>query len=244
LLAEFGIDDGAVRTAFSRLASDGWITRKKIGRNAFYSLDETGRLPFANATSQIYEIPVSTATREMGLIVAVAAPAKGDAFAEFVSKNSGFLLSGETAVFEVDKEQISALSEKLQKANLLVLESHLGPIPDWIQDHPVISATARDYTNLMESFSFLPDELSPIEAMAARCLLIHEWRRLILRAPTIPSVLLPIPWPVDECAVYVAELYHKLLPASEEWFNTHEIEASGPLPIVENVSQRFNMLQK
>jgi phenylacetic acid degradation operon negative regulatory protein len=32
------IDSGVVRTAMSRLASDGWLERNKVGRNSFYRL--------------------------------------------------------------------------------------------------------------------------------------------------------------------------------------------------------------
>ena len=41
LLAFFramGLSDGLVRTAMSRLATDGWLERIKVGRNSFYRL--------------------------------------------------------------------------------------------------------------------------------------------------------------------------------------------------------------
>ena len=37
------IDSGVVRTAMSRLATDGWLERNKIGRNSFYRLAKKGR---------------------------------------------------------------------------------------------------------------------------------------------------------------------------------------------------------
>src|ERR1700739_2790219 len=39
------IDGGVVRTAMSRLATDGWLTRSKVGRNSFYRLGEDGPAP-------------------------------------------------------------------------------------------------------------------------------------------------------------------------------------------------------
>src|SRR6266702_2202971 len=44
------IDSGVVRTAMSRLATDGWLERNKVGRNSFYRLDEKGRQTFDTAT--------------------------------------------------------------------------------------------------------------------------------------------------------------------------------------------------
>src|ERR1700742_5321895 len=37
------VDSGVVRTAMSRLAADGWLTREKGGRNSFYRLAAKGR---------------------------------------------------------------------------------------------------------------------------------------------------------------------------------------------------------
>src|SRR5258708_37151809 len=46
LLEFFGtidIDSGVVRTAMSRLATDGWLEREKVGRNSFYRLGKKGK---------------------------------------------------------------------------------------------------------------------------------------------------------------------------------------------------------
>src|SRR5260370_31901154 len=49
------IDSGVVRTAMSRLASDGWLERKKVGRNSFYRLAQQGRQTFDSPTQHIYQ---------------------------------------------------------------------------------------------------------------------------------------------------------------------------------------------
>ena len=48
------IDSGVVRTAMSRLATDGWLERTKVGRNSFYRLTKKGRQTFDTATAHIY----------------------------------------------------------------------------------------------------------------------------------------------------------------------------------------------
>ncbi|MDB5558327.1 MAG: Phenylacetic acid degradation operon negative regulatory protein PaaX, partial [Enterovirga sp.] len=55
--AALGIGEGAVRTAMSRLAADGWLVRSRAGRNSFYSLADKGRDTFAAATEHIYNPP-------------------------------------------------------------------------------------------------------------------------------------------------------------------------------------------
>lgn len=43
LLAPLGVSDGAVRTALSRMTSEGWMVSSREGRHAFYRLTPSGR---------------------------------------------------------------------------------------------------------------------------------------------------------------------------------------------------------
>src|SRR5436190_12523693 len=50
----FDIDAGHVRTAISRLSSDGWLSRVKRGRASHYRLSKRGEGGFLDATQRIY----------------------------------------------------------------------------------------------------------------------------------------------------------------------------------------------
>src|SRR5215468_530481 len=63
------IDSGVVRTAMSRLAADGWLTREKVGRNSFYRLAEKGHQTFEAATRHIYDPPPSDWTGRFELLL-------------------------------------------------------------------------------------------------------------------------------------------------------------------------------
>ncbi|MCH7981446.1 MAG: hypothetical protein IID59_08065 [Proteobacteria bacterium] len=58
-MGEFGISERLVRTSVFRLAKDGWLQSKQIGRRSFYSLTEEGRERFEQATHRIYGEPVA-----------------------------------------------------------------------------------------------------------------------------------------------------------------------------------------
>ena len=49
-----GVEPGAVRTAVSRLASDGWIERERNGRASFYRMAEFREVAFKEAAKRIY----------------------------------------------------------------------------------------------------------------------------------------------------------------------------------------------
>ena len=63
------IDSGVVRTAMSRLAADGWLTREKVGRNSFYRLADKGSQTFEAATRHIYDPPSSDWTGRFELLL-------------------------------------------------------------------------------------------------------------------------------------------------------------------------------
>src|SRR5215472_15385608 len=63
------IDGGVVRTAVSRLASDGWLKRNRVGRNSFYRLAATGRHTFDIATLHIYDPPPQDWTGRFELLL-------------------------------------------------------------------------------------------------------------------------------------------------------------------------------
>src|SRR5947209_12655314 len=54
IMALFGIDAGHVRTAMSRLVTDGWIERQRVGRSSYYRLSKREEASFAAATRRIY----------------------------------------------------------------------------------------------------------------------------------------------------------------------------------------------
>ena len=57
IMRAFRISDTLVRTALSRLVSDGWFERWKVGRNSYYRLTGRGQEAFARATLRIYADP-------------------------------------------------------------------------------------------------------------------------------------------------------------------------------------------
>ena len=82
--------------------------------------------------------------------------------------------------------------------------------------------------------------LSDIDAFTARILLIHHYRRVVLRDPLLPSVLLPADWPARAARKLCGDIYRGLLPLSEQWLDRHAIDENGPLPAPgEELARRF-----
>jgi len=231
VLAKTGIGAGTIRTASSRLASDEWIIRQKIGRESFYELADDGYMPFTQAAARIYA-PVNSNTRTSSSpwLIGIKEPGSKTtkAATQALIMEHGIQLTANCWLFNAEDDK---LKSNLQAAGFLMLLGELEQLPHWATSKLLPEACAHDFRLLQKRFAVLSKNapLSPLESMTARCLLIHQWRRVLLRTPVIPEELIPSDWPEQSCREFVAELYHQLIPASEMWLNENATSAAGPL---------------
>ncbi len=99
-----------------------------------------------------------------------------------------------------------------------------------------LQRTADAYLKFTKTFEPLRgwisrrEALSQADAFTARILLIHHYRRVVLRDPLLPVALLPKDWPGGPARRLCAEIYRGLLPLSEQWLDGHAVNEDGPLP--------------
>ena len=244
LLEFFGtidIDSGVVRTAMSRLAGDGWLERHKVGRNSFYRLVKKGRQTFDAATRHIYDPPASDWTGRFELLL-IGSGGDRDASREAL-KNAGFgsPLPGvwiAPSGVPIPEEAAGAIrlevSAEDDSGRRLLRES-------WPLDR-----TADAYLKFIKTFEPLRgwigrrEPLSDVDAFTARILLIHHYRRVVLRDPLLPTALLPADWPGRAARKLCGEIYRGLLPASEQWLDRNGSNETGALPAASaELGQRF-----
>ncbi len=235
------IGSGVVRTAMSRLASDGWLERNKVGRNSFYRLAEQGRQTFDTATRHIYDPPPSDWTGRFELLL-IGNGEDRDASRDAL-KNAGFgsplpgvwvAPSGVPVPDEAARAIRLEVSAEDDSGRRLLSES-------WPLDR-----TADAYQKFMKTFEPLHGwigrgaPLTDAEAFTARILLIHHYRRVVLRDPLLPSALLPGDWPGRAARKLCGEIYRGLLPASEQWLDRHASNEDGvPPKAEEELARRF-----
>lgn len=228
------VEPGAVRTALSRLASEGWVQREREGRLSFYKLSDQGQAAFDEPTKRIYAGAAPDWDGEW--TVAIEAHDKARESAATSLRNQGFVSLGGRAWLKAGVE-VDGLPD-----NVLVVSGPGSDLPApllslWkLDDHAVhYAAFMADW----QSFS-APADLSPADCMAARTLLIHDWRRIVLRDPDLPDALLPADWIGQEARRLVRQVYHDLLPGSENWLDANGLPvASRP----EALKWRFNVLR-
>ena len=86
---------------------------------------------------------------------------------------------------------------------------------------------------------------NPEACFIVRTLLIHEYRRLHLRDPSLPARLLPKDWPGNAAARLCREIYSSVLPASESHLSAVAARLDGALPPPDaSVRARFGHLPR
>lgn len=229
LMRRLGLADGVVRTALSRLTADGWLDRTRTGRASFYRLGHRGMCEVAAATPLIYGPLSQPWNGQLRIVLADAATDRASLEQSgYALVAPGLLLAPEYAAAPADALCLLAVGEPG------VVRSLAGRV--W----PVASL-AQSYIEFIEKFHPLaPDAaaLPPLEALAARVLLIQDYRRIVLRDPRLPDGLLPADWPGLAARNLCATLYAAVAPASEQWLDDIQ-NASGPLPTGPDPLLRF-----
>lgn len=214
VLSRIGVEPGTLRTALSRLGRDGWVESERAGRTSLYRLSPQGVERFAPATSLIYAAPQEGPVTDWSLYVRF----------DGVSQNVGLVPAGRVpdnvdCVVTGSLDQLSPdyrnrfLGEDMRVA-LASLSADIASIQ---------AATLQD----------------PLDAAAARVLLIHRWRRLVLRHPEPVPDLLPQDAPLANPRAEMAAIYHDLTPLAEAWLDHAEDGLPAMPPADPNVTQRF-----
>ena len=224
------IGDGVVRTAMSRLAADGWIERNKVGRNSFYRLGQKGRETFLAAANRIYHPRVAGWDGRYTLLMPVPGPdrealRKALEEAGFGTPAPGtWIAPSAWELPEIAREEPRLLAEG-DAADLRALAARAWPVAE----------LAGHYRHFIADFAPLLAALdqglhpSDLGAITARVLMIHEYRRIVLRDPGLPAAILPDDWPGTAARQLCASLYRQLAPASERWLDQNGIDEDGPL---------------
>jgi phenylacetic acid degradation operon negative regulatory protein len=257
-LAEpFGLTDRLVRTSIGRLASEDWVSFERSGRVSFYSLTTHGRARFAEATQRIYgAAPQDWNGRwTLAIVPPTSKTLRDDLRDELLWLGFGQITPGVFAHPTHEESVIRTRLDELQTSGELVVMQgsilseaassklvHMG----WDLDD-----LARRYRRFIDMFTPVAAALGATRATSIagdvafilRTLLLHEYRKIHLRDPLLPSALLPTDWVGSDAQKLCRELYAKVFPASEQYLSENVQTQAGALPPpASEVFQRFGGL--
>lgn len=251
----FGLNERLVRTASARLAKDGWLDGRRIGKLSEYHLSTGGRERFADATKRIYSAAGQEWSGRWTVIVipATRATDRKELREELMWRGFGELSAG---VFAHPEVEARALRQHLRASGLLakviIFEANLAD-PDGAQKLVTLGWDLEElgarYQRFVKRFERVHQALArvgaldPLGSFIVRTLLIHEYRRLHLRDPLLPPRLLRTNWPGFQAADVCREVYSRVFAASEAHVSAIALQLSGPLPPPDSsIRQRFGGL--
>ncbi|MEL7097627.1 MAG: PaaX family transcriptional regulator C-terminal domain-containing protein [Pseudomonadota bacterium] len=202
LMGEMDIRPEATRVALHRLRSkDAWITSEKAGRISQHSLTARGRRESLAAAKRIYAEPGAGADAwQVVLLESAGAEARIDMTRRGYAALAPRLFVG--AVGAAPPEDALVLTPQ--------------DVPPWIGAQCEPKDLAHDYDALHErlartaALGLEAATLSPLQTATLRCLIVHGWRRLVLRHPDLPRALYSDTWRGHDCHALVHALLQRL----------------------------------
>lgn len=196
VMTEMDVRPEAVRVALHRLRNDGWIVSQKQGRTRRHALTPTSRQETLRASARIYSSPNAQEPGWQLLVLEDSGTVPREEMAE-----QGFAPL-------VPRVFLGSAASRPPK-NALVLSG--GQTPDWLREQIGAQMLEAEYSALLPilkhaSTSLDSGTLDALQTTVLRCLIVHNWRRIVLRHPTLPRALLPKDWPGHSCHVLVDTL--------------------------------------
>lgn len=222
----FRIADGVVRTALSRLVADGWFERWKLGRNSFYRLTGSGAAAFARATARIYGPPAPAWSGTFDLLLLDGA---NDLRAELAGAGYGSLapdlMIGARSATGVGEGALRLAARPEDAATARRLAARAWPVAEVADRYARFAATFAAAGKVVAAHP-----PAGLDALVLRILLIHEYRRAVLKDPLLPADLLPEDWPGAAARDLCAAIYRAVAPVAEAWLDANATTDTGPLP--------------
>ncbi len=261
LLEPLDLNERLIRTSVFRLAKEQWLRTESIGRRADYVLTPSGRRRFEEASRHIYASNAPLWDRRWRLILVV-----GELEAKLREELrralfwQGFGALGADCFVHPSAELPSVLDTLIAEG----MSSALGALlplfaadsrsaqsacdADLVSRAWDLGGLAEAYSQFVAAYQPILDELrrghmasiSNQDAFLLRILLIHDYRRLLLRDPELPEVLLPATWPGQQARLLCKELYKRLEEPSNHHLDQAFCLADGSVPSLDHsLAERF-----
>ena len=250
LLAPLDINERLIRTTVFRLGKSGRLQSQPAGRRTDYGLTPHSVRRFALAARQIYAAQPPDWDRRWRFIMVLGEISTKER--EAVRQSLYWLGFGtvhnvlfvhpdcepDVAIDALLADQLDALVPRLKP-----FTAAGAPIGGTASDGDLVRQAwdldmlARQYEGFNTRYQPVLDCLrdpatqpDPATAFILRLLLIHEYRRLMLRDPGLPAQLLPADWPGQAARMLCKEIYRRLLAPSEQHLDGLFQLADGTTP--------------
>ncbi len=244
VLAPFGLNQRLVRTSVYRLIQEDWLQATQIGRRSYYSFTDFGLRQYQKAARRIYSSGEAKWDGQWMLLI----PAFVEAEREELRKELrwlgyGALAPGVLARPGADRQSLDeTLAELGVTDKVVVMNAHT----EEVMSQSALRELSRSCWNLDELEARYTEFLSrfrptltainrskflePEQCFQLRTLLIHEYRRILLKDTDLPDELLPSDWVGKAALQLAANIYRATYSGAEKYLLDVMENANGKLP--------------
>ncbi len=240
----FGFNERLVRTAVYRLVQSEWLDTRKVGRLSYYCFTDMAKSHYEKAARRIYHPEHKVWDSNWTLVIPTTiSEEKREPFRKSLNWQGFKLLS--TGVFAHPSPDRQSLKETLTELRLVdsvivmsaspngVLSSNnLQSLATKLWDLPALQRAYEDFVAFYRPWkqSVAKNNLSDIDSFTLRTLLLHDFRRIILKDPNFPGEVLPHDWVGHEAHDLLQKLYKSLTTQSVHYIQHTFENTNGLLP--------------
>ncbi|WP_153562754.1 PaaX family transcriptional regulator C-terminal domain-containing protein [Acinetobacter baumannii] len=248
LLELFGFNDRAVRTSVFRLVKNDWLCSDKIGRTSFYRIPDSSRSTYLQAEQRIYNDQMKEWDHYWDLILMSSLDTENKALLKKELEWLGFAnistnLMAYPGCNRIELQRLLVdlnMSEQVvvfKAETLQLFNNSVDTIGRMLRTNWPIDELRQRYLQFLDIFREIGvllmqenEQLEPVQAFQIRTLLIHYYRRILLKDPALPLELLPTDWPAISARTLSMNIYKKVFDPADEYFLSVAATAEGPMP--------------
>lgn len=206
VLTPLGIKPEAMRVALHRLRNEGWLVARKQGRTSHHQLEQRGQNLSAEASIRIYQ----RSARSTGDWHILCLPGSQTAPEGWSAADMSACMRLAPGVYLANKDVAKA------PGNALVFKATPENVPRWVMDDSLPRGLISDLKDLHAALEIFVAELAdsgdatPLQAACLRVLIVHRWRRLVLKVPDVQDALFGEDWIGAQCRNAVHQALDRL----------------------------------
>ncbi|MDX2366980.1 MAG: PaaX family transcriptional regulator C-terminal domain-containing protein [Colwellia sp.] len=249
VLEPLGFNERQVRTSVYRLVQNKWLQGNKVGRCSYYCFTDFAMAHYEKAARRIYAADQADWNGNWILVLPISIPddKKEEFRKSLLWQGFNTLVSGLYAHPSCDASSLDEAIHELGLAgNVIVLNGSVADLNSQsvmkalIKDRWELSELETSYRDFLSFYRPIcqkllntqdnPEQLSTTECFLLRAILIHDYRRVLLRDPDFPQAMLTQGWVGYEAHDLVKRMYKVLSEPSTVYIQENMNNAQGKLP--------------